>query len=790
MPLPAGYEIESSGSTLPPGYQLEGEPAKITMLPSHAPGKRVIPEKSYKDLLPMANPVLGMVDAYKKTGNIPDAANYLYQNMTTPPETPTSFKEFATRNIPEDLAKTGFGVVAAPAQSVASQVNALGTALSGHPIEGAKQYGNQLYGQVKGVAEGLTRIPRAVIENPSLAIPGVAAVNALRGKSVPSGEAINKIITRPIETGLYAAPLAKGLIEGVPKVAEAVTKPVEGVGSAVKALADKSKIPTTFGEQTGNPFWQRAETILEKIPFSGMTRFRKLQNVAAESAAKEQLGKYIVDPEAGDVAAANREYSSGLFEQVKDLIKEVPKQEIPPTKTKAAATALLDRYPDIFKKMQDTKTEGLINDIVAGTKTKTENISVGSEPNIVRGHGPKPSPKLLLDAEGKPVARTITPTLTFDEAWTLRQGLGEKIGQARKLLSRGDIDHTAYSQLKTLFGAVSEDLGKWSDSIGKPEIVSKFKEANNSYKNYVVKYDIMQRAFDKAVGTVGAGEMFSPKKFSTALKNIAYKDQALKNFTPAEIESMTGLANILQIVKRAGQFKENVPTGNRIADAVGIASITKLPTLPLAWTAKFLTTTEVGQNMLRRASNLDPRSSAMTGIVNDLKDKMKYDPTANNKGLAGPDINTPAGAKQIKAQASNVFSKVKTWAKDADISQLEKIHEMLKDTFGGEPTGVGFKGQDVPGSAPPSPLEQPRNWMDRLARIENEIDTSKRAREATDRPKSTMSAKLKRYAQDYRDGILEEIEDLRKGVAETTDDILKLATGKNPYKEPGGPIHR
>jgi hypothetical protein len=95
--------------------------------------------------------------------------------------------------------------------------------------------------------------------------------------------------------------------------------------------------------------------------------------------------------------------------------------------------------------------------------------------------------------------------------------------------------------------------------------LSEFKAANEAFKQYSVKFDAMRVAYDKAMGTTGAGEMFSPKKYSTALKSLANDPNYKKNvkWLPGEIEEMTGLANILQVVKRAGQYAENPPPGNR-----------------------------------------------------------------------------------------------------------------------------------------------------------------------------------------------------------------------------------
>jgi hypothetical protein len=205
--------------------------------------------------------------------------------------------------------------------------------------------------------------------------------------------------------------------------------------------------------------------------------------------------------------------------------------------------------------------------------------------------------------------------------WTLRGGLGEMVGQAKKQLASGQLDRTTYSELSRLYGAVNRDIEKWADSLGRGDVKGAIKTANDAYKTYVVKHDLIQKAYDKAVGTVGAGEMFSPKKFSTELKKIAYKDKQIGLFKPDEIQHMTGLANVLQVVKRAGQYAENPPTGNRWGLPILVAA-----TAPFSWKAaiaetgvasfaRILTGTEIGKKLAMSASKVEPNSPAMGKIV-------------------------------------------------------------------------------------------------------------------------------------------------------------------------------
>lgn len=355
----------------------------------------------------------------------------------------------------------------------------------------------------------------------------------------------------------------------------------------VEALSKRYGIRTTLGEATGNPILQKAETWLEGVPLIGLKGFREAQNQDAEQAAKGLLAKYIANPTATDTMKANRQFASSLFETLKNKVAGVSDQTILPLETRQAAGELLERYPDIFKMFQDRKRETILNNVIAG-----------------------------IDENGN-----ATKAINFKDAWTLRDGLGQMIGQAKKKLAAGDIDRTTYAELSKVYGAINNDIDSWTTSIGRPDIREAIMVANDAYKNYVVKYDVIRRALDKAEGTVGAKEMFSPKTFSTSLKEIIYKDNALNRFSPQEIDEMSGLANLLQVAKRAGQFKENPPTGNRwgLPILIGGTATVSLPAAAVeggvALMARFLTGTEAGKRIALSASKIEPTNPNMKVLL-------------------------------------------------------------------------------------------------------------------------------------------------------------------------------
>ena len=173
---------------------------------------------------------------------------------------------------------------------------------------------------------------------------------------------------------------------------------------------------------------------------------------------------------------------------------------------------------------------------------------------------------------------------------------------------------TARGQFKRVYAAVSDDIDSMLNNAG-GSAANDFRAANNAFKQYSVKFDVLREAYDKAIGTTKAGEFFSPKKFSTDLKNLANDPSYKKNvnWTQGEVEEMTGLANILQVAKRSGQFLEDPPTGQRYGAISALGSIIGAASYAggtagaiksggtLAGTslvAKFLTTSEAGKRLL------------------------------------------------------------------------------------------------------------------------------------------------------------------------------------------------
>jgi hypothetical protein len=435
-----------------------------------------------------------------------------------------------------------------------------------------------------------------------------AASGSVAGLLQPTKEGESSLKNAAV--GAVAGGATSAALSGMGKLYNAVaTKAPE---NEVTKLSEKYGIRASLGEILDNPIVKKMETWLEAVPLIGLKGFRKKQNQEAVQAASDHFAQYVVDPASaqGTTAAmkvANNMHLDDLYDTVRKNAKILPMVEA--TELKPATVELLDRFPDVFNSVQDTKIKKILTNIKGDVETKT--VDTG-----------------LVSPSGKPLTKKEVPTFSFDDLWELRKGIGKEIQDSRT--------DTAKGILKKVYSAVSDDLDTLL-SQSKTPVLEQFKAANEAFKQYSVKFDVLRQAYDKATGTTGAGEMFSPKTYSTALKNLANDPNYKKNvkWSPEEIENMTGLANILQVTKRAGQFAENPPTGNRWGVPMVAAEVTgylaKGTVGGVAATgamiggtalASFLTGTKIGQNLVRVASKVEPNSQAMKRIVDVIYNQM------------------------------------------------------------------------------------------------------------------------------------------------------------------------
>lgn len=415
------------------------------------------------------------------------------------------------------------------------------------------------------------------------------------GKAMPALQRRDELMAKAVDKGMNSL---------TPKEQKEITDYVIGFGSmgmhttaktAISKTAEKiipkGKVRTTIGEDIGGRLNKFIDTMSEKIPFSGMGRFRKLQQLEADDAAKQFLSKYIANPTAPDIAQGNAEYIANLYETMQQTAR-TGNVKVVANATKTKTQNLLDDFPTVFEAIQDNRTKKILKNIVGDIKDIT-----------------KISP--IVTSQGKPITTKITPEFDFDTLWELRKGLGQAADDAstptaKRILTK--VKHAVSDDMENLFANTNTEASQM------------FKTANEAYKKFEIKYKQVQEAYDYASGVKGAGDVgfFSPQKFGTKLKNLAYKEKLKGGYsawTPGEITEATGLANIMQVVKRAGQYMENPPTGNRLSDLWIIGLAIKTPLIPVSWVTTFLNTTKMGKSLMKTAATVNPSSYKMKAIM-------------------------------------------------------------------------------------------------------------------------------------------------------------------------------
>jgi hypothetical protein len=439
---------------------------------------------------------------------------------------------------------------------------------------------------------------------PMAVIPGGVTGGALRraGTSVLSGGATgalqpttgNESATgNAVVGGLFGAG-ASGVMSGGGKVVNALLDRLPP--NFREALAKRYGIRTTLGEATGAPLIQKAESWLESVPIIGIGGFRRKQHEEAEQAAKGFFAKYVIDPTLVKTSAmkeANDAYLDMLYANVHKTTEGLP--AIPAQNVKQATGEMIDRFPSVFESIQDNHIKRILKNVYVDVEDTAVNTG-------------------LVNAQGAPVKRNVSPTFTFNELWELRKGIGAEIRDAKTETARG--------LLGKMYAAVSNDMEAQMAAMPDSPAAAIFRNANDSFKQYSVKFDVLRDAYDKAMGTTKAGEMFSPKKFATDLKNLAEDPNYKRNirWTPKEIDEMTGLANVLQVVKRSSQYVENPATGARWGLPVfgigAFASPQSAATIGgVVGITRLLTGTEYGKRLALAASKIEPESKNMKVIM-------------------------------------------------------------------------------------------------------------------------------------------------------------------------------
>ena len=365
-------------------------------------------------------------------------------------------------------------------------------------------------------------------------------------------------------------------------------------------------IPTTLGEDLMNPAILQTERWMEEIPIAGLKSFRKAQNAAAESQAVSLLNNYIADP-TNPTKWGNKAFVDSMYQDVRDAAQQ-HRIAVSGTKTLDAVNTVLDDMPKLAPSLHDPQIYKILQELKAGT-------------------------------EGGPT--NVVPTYSFDDFWKLRKELG---GLHENMIASRN--YNGARKIKTVLEGVNEDMDAISNARGangQPLLSDEVQLANDAYKKFIVKHDIVRKAYDIATGKVirdsagdaiesvgGTSQVFSPKKFSNELRNqmVKLQDRGSKLFNDREIETIAGNAHIMDTVKRSGEFMEDNANGLRGVRNAGIGgAVVGAFTAPLltakvlgssmaaAVIGKFLTTTTAGKRMALSAAKMESTSPAFRNLL-------------------------------------------------------------------------------------------------------------------------------------------------------------------------------
>lgn len=456
--------------------------------------------------------------------------------------------------------------------------------------------------------------------------------------------------------GAAAGAGVSGALSGLGKSFNAVAGRFADPEAAARYAASKaSGVPLTAGEMMQSPVLRNAETLLENVPVVGTGGFRKAQAGATLNAAEQAVNgaRPAGVEDAGEAIHAslrrvlgnNKAEARQLYDAVDQAALSPGVTAIAPSQTRVAAQQLLKEYPDIFERLPAGTVKSKLEALIGATSPKNSAI---------------------VGANGQPFAKPAE--MTFEEARFLRKQLGNYIDRASK--STGAVGSDEMRQLTVLKASLESDINNWGTNSANASVRNAYNAANSFYgskvapfkdalinkaagKDYdtdtifrtfvkpgrenlagklvgnldaeghqAVKYGVLKSSFEKAMDDKTG--VFSPLKFASGIDNLGKANNAI--FSDIERQQLNGLVKVMTAAQRAGQYMENPPTGNRVAQMLlggaGIAgpamgAVSGQSVLAGAGIAKLmttLTTTDSGKRFLMAASKMPGESKELDSM--------------------------------------------------------------------------------------------------------------------------------------------------------------------------------
>lgn len=459
----------------------------------------------------------------------------------------------------------------------------------------------------------------------------------------------------------------------------------------VDNLGKQYDVPTTVGDIKGGGSIKNIETQLERVPVVGISKLRTTQHdrsLAAATGVSKKFKNLMDETDYKAIPAMQRAAQQGdrnasrVLGIINDAGNDTGKilqasAEVKGWRQSAIATKLYNRVDDEV--------------IKAGNGTVPTNRTQAALTDALDKQAASLAPDGVLLRELTKISDNLanpSKPKTFKNTRLLRSQLGDLADKYGSPINGNKAAARVFGDIKK---AVDDDIADFAANSGNTAIKTAYKKADKFYAGVMKSKDsaitkAMQsnkpdEVFDKFI-KAGKGdaaqnfanslddkgraalryqmvddamtkawnenkEAFSPAKFAGKFEELA--EPYTRLFKGDDKKQMDGFIKLMRHVERAGQFKENPPTGVRLGDVAMIG--TALASVPLAikgasvsLLARTLFTTKAGKNLLLAASELPPTQKAAFDNIMKIATKLASS-SGSRKGrdtaekVAGTKIN-------------------------------------------------------------------------------------------------------------------------------------------------------
>lgn len=458
--------------------------------------------------------------------------------------------------------------------------------------------------------------------------------------------------------GAAGGALGKLIGMGATKAINAYKNNLQKGAKEIVDQGEKYGVRVSVGDAGGNPHIQRTETVLDRIPIIGTSKFREAQQSEVTNAAKKvvsSLKNKISDIDYKSLNLIQSAAASGDKNamRIMDVVKSTGDN---PSKIMQAAAEIKNWRGDRVASQLYDRVQGLAgNSPITPTKTLQAIDNVIAEDSKV-----VPNKELLNEIIS--IRNNLTdPTINvnFRELRAARSRLGE-------LVQEWGSSNKSTSGLTKIRSAIDNDTADFAMNSGKPALVSEYKRADTFYKQLqeskdgslakamtsnepdqiyktfiqfgkgdkasnfyrnldpkgqaALRFEMTNQALNKA--TNEGKEVFSPAKFANEFERL--REPYKKIFSGADRAEMDGFVKLMRHVEQAGQYTSNPTNGSMVilpASGLGLAKLAM--TEPLSAAASVgsiygmskLFTTAAGRRILLAAKDLPSGSEGLSNLL-------------------------------------------------------------------------------------------------------------------------------------------------------------------------------